>query len=195
MTATAKPLATTVVDTIEGEDATDFTPRFKDTKQPVTAARLRDRLTGRSVEALDDDDIRAPSSDGATGWIEVGRIDELGHKLGEDLPRHLDHEIARLHDTVLALLDAGWRRVRVVTDHGWLLMPGGLPKIELAPVPRWQSLGAMRFRAARSISANHDPSLVLEFGRSNCIACGSRRVHRRNDLYARRHQPPGVRRT
>lgn len=25
----------------------------------------------------------------------------------------------------------GWRKVRVVTDHGWLLLPGGLPKQDL----------------------------------------------------------------
>ena len=31
----------------------------------------------------------------------------------------------------MGLLAAGWKRVRVVTDHGWLLLPGGLPKIEL----------------------------------------------------------------
>ena len=29
------------------------------------------------------------------------------------------------------MLDAGWKRIRIVTDHGWLLMPGGLPKTEL----------------------------------------------------------------
>jgi hypothetical protein len=32
---------------------------------------------------------------------------------------------------VQSLLDAGWQAVRVVTDHGWLLMPGGLPKVDL----------------------------------------------------------------
>ena len=26
---------------------------------------------------------------------------------------------------------AGWNRVRIVTDHGWLWLPGGLPKVEL----------------------------------------------------------------
>ncbi|MBV8554633.1 MAG: hypothetical protein JO116_03645 [Planctomycetaceae bacterium] len=30
-----------------------------------------------------------------------------------------------------SLLAAGWREVRVVTDHGWLLLPGGLPKADL----------------------------------------------------------------
>jgi hypothetical protein len=28
-------------------------------------------------------------------------------------------------------LDAGWKKVRVVTDHGWLLLPRGLPKVDL----------------------------------------------------------------
>ena len=29
------------------------------------------------------------------------------------------------------LLDAGWKRVDVVTDHGWMLLPGGMEKVEL----------------------------------------------------------------
>ena len=29
------------------------------------------------------------------------------------------------------LLGAGWEQVQVVTDHGWLLLPGGMPKVEL----------------------------------------------------------------
>ena len=30
-----------------------------------------------------------------------------------------------------ALLDHGWREVVIVTDHGWLLLTGGLPKADL----------------------------------------------------------------
>ena len=155
VTPTAKPLASTVVDSLEGGDATDFTPRFKDTKQPVTAIRLRDRLAARNVELIDLDEIRPPSSDDATGWIEVGRIDELGHKLGEDLPQQIDHEIARIRDAVLSLLTSGWRRVRVVTDHGWLLMPGGFPKIELPHYlvgSRWARCAAVREGVTPSIT-------------------------------------------
>jgi hypothetical protein len=147
VTATAKPLASPIADTMEGDDATAFTPRFKDTKQPVTAIRLRERMAARGIELLDANEIRMPSSDGSTGWIEVGRIDELGHKLREDLARSLSHEIDRIRDTVLALLGAGWKRVRVVTDHGWLLMPGGLPKIELPQYllsSRWARCAAVR---------------------------------------------------
>lgn len=156
VTATAKPLATTVVDAIAGGDATDFTPRFKDTAQPVTASRLRDRLAARGVDLLDADEISMPSSDGATGWVEVGRIDELGHKLGDALALHVDREIDRLRETIVTLLNAGWRTVRVVTDHGWLLMPGGLPKIELP-----QYLVASRWSRCATVREGATPQLTM----------------------------------
>jgi hypothetical protein len=147
VTATAKPLATSVADSIEGADATDFTPRFRDTKQPVIAAKLRERLAARGAELLSADEIRMPASDSATGWLELGQIDSLGHKLGDDLARHVDPEIDRLKEAVLGLLNAGWRRVRVVTDHGWLLVPGGMPKIELPQylvASRWSRCASVR---------------------------------------------------
>lgn len=34
-------------------------------------------------------------------------------------------------DRALQLKSAGWRTVRVVTDHGWLLMPGGFASVNL----------------------------------------------------------------
>ena len=155
VTATAKPLATTVSDAVEGADATDFTPRFKDTKQPVIASKLRERLAARGVEIIDGAETRMALTDGATGWVEVGRIDELGHKLGETLARQIEHEVDRLLETVLGLLDAGWKRVRVVTDHGWLLMPGGLPKVELPQylvASRWARCAAVREGATPQVA-------------------------------------------
>ena len=40
----------------------------------------------------------------------------------------------RIATRIEDLLAAGWKRVTVVTDHGWLLVPGGLPKNEDLPV-------------------------------------------------------------
>ena len=65
------------------------------------------------------------------GWTEIGRLDEMGHSLGALLVRHIDVEVEAIADRVSALLGTGWVRVRVVTDHGWLLVPGGMPKVEL----------------------------------------------------------------
>jgi hypothetical protein len=47
------------------------------------------------------------------------------------LARDLDTQLDQVVERVVELSEAGWKRIRIVTDHGWLLMPGGLPKSEL----------------------------------------------------------------
>lgn len=64
-------------------------------------------------------------------WIEFGDIDHEGHDRGWKLAKHIDTLILEIRERITELLAAGWQRVRVVTDHGWLLLPGGLPKIDL----------------------------------------------------------------
>ena len=66
-----------------------------------------------------------------TAWCEFGDIDHEGHDRGWKLAKHLDLLLAEIRDRITALIAAGWKRVRVVTDHGWLLLPGGLPKVDL----------------------------------------------------------------
>jgi len=39
--------------------------------------------------------------------------------------------LTEIRDRITSLLAAGWKCIHVVTDHGWLLLPGCLPKIEL----------------------------------------------------------------
>ena len=43
-------------------------------------------------------------------------------------------EVEAIAHRVQSLRRAGWARVRVVTDHGWLLVPGGLPKATIAVI-------------------------------------------------------------
>lgn len=64
-------------------------------------------------------------------WSEFGNIDHEGHTRGWKLAKHIDALLKEIRDHVASLLAAGWKTVRVVTDHGWLFLPGGLPKIEL----------------------------------------------------------------
>jgi hypothetical protein len=47
------------------------------------------------------------------------------------LASQVNNDLDRIADRVNGLLESGWARIRVVTDHGWLLLPGGLPKVEL----------------------------------------------------------------
>lgn len=80
-------------------------------------------------------------------WCEFGDIDHEGHDRGWKLAKQLDNLIREIRDRVAELLEAGWKRVRVVTDHGWLLLPGGLPKIELPSalaVSRWGRCASLK---------------------------------------------------
>ncbi|TVR01011.1 MAG: BREX-1 system phosphatase PglZ type B [Desulfovibrionales bacterium] len=64
-------------------------------------------------------------------WHEFGNIDHEGHTRGWKLARQIDVLLTEIREHVTALLQAGWKTIRIVTDHGWLFLPGGLPKIEL----------------------------------------------------------------
>lgn len=132
VTATAKSVASPAKLSFVGSDAgEDFAPVLASTRQPCTAARLRSELTRLKVEVLEEGDLRFASAAEGGGWSEVGRLDEDGHSLGARLVGHIEAELETISERIAALLNAGWQKVRVVTDHGWLLLPGGLPKIEL----------------------------------------------------------------
>ena len=64
-------------------------------------------------------------------WCEVGRLDSDGHALGSRLAERVRDAVEEIVRAVLRLTQSG-RSVRIVTDHGWLLLPGGLPKAELS---------------------------------------------------------------
>ncbi len=132
VTATAKPVATPASDAMVGVGAPDdFMPVLTGSKQPAVTSRLRDEISRHKVEIIEPDELLIPGGSEGGGWTEIGRLDELGHKLGAGLATQIDTEVDRIADRVVALLGSGWHRVRIVTDHGWLLLPGGLPKFEL----------------------------------------------------------------
>ena len=113
------------------DTATGFEPvlRVAGADGAYTAERLRRAMQEQGFTIVDPD---SPSIASGRGWAEfLDDIDSDGHnkgmRLAEEAPRH----VAKLAKTVERLLSAGWQRVRVVTDHGWLLLPGGLPKVEL----------------------------------------------------------------
>ena len=130
VTATGKPAVAPVSDRIRGKDgSTDFEPSVADTGQSLKGGyHLKKLLTDAGWTILD----RSSDGDGqGMAWCEFGDIDHEGHNRGWKLAKHVDALILEIRDRIADLLAAGWKRVRVVTDHGWLLVPGGLPKIDL----------------------------------------------------------------
>ena len=132
VTGTAKPAVTPVAEQVEG-DALDqrFGARLKPSGKPADASRLRAAIGDKGYQLLSHTASDPPSSHPARGWLETGSFDKLGHDMGARAARQLNQEIKRLAGRIRSILDAGWSAVRVVTDHGWLLLPGGLPKVDL----------------------------------------------------------------
>lgn len=178
VTATAKPFATVVYDLLEGgADVIDFNPHFRAGGQPVIAQRLRDEMEERGVDILRDE-LRPPKGGMTAAWIESGRLDELGHKLHAKLAMHLETELDELVDQILGLLECGWLRVRVVTDHGWLLLPGGLPHFDLPPylaATKWARCATVRGESKPNVPIyNWHWNLEVRIASPPGIACFTR---------------------
>ena len=132
VTATAKPAVSPVVERIKGVGMPDsFTPEIaSDEGKAVTFARLQSLLKSEGYQIISASEVGDPAAKNARGWCEFGDIDKRGHSLQIKLTGIVDQQVELLADRIVELVDAGWRNVRVVTDHGWL-MPGGLPKEDL----------------------------------------------------------------
>lgn len=155
VTATAKPVASPAHASCEGGvSSEDFNPVLTASKQAVNASRLRDEMARLGVEVLEPAETTLAAKTDKGGWTEIGRLDEMGHSLGAALVRHIEAEVEGIVDRVAALLGTGWGRVRVVTDHGWLLVPGGLPKVEL-PV----HLVATKWARCASVKGEASPAV------------------------------------
>lgn len=132
VTPTAKPVASPAhIACEETGNYGEFTPSLSATHKPSSAQRLRDEMARQGIEVLEEEEVTIPSGSQQGGWTEMGKLDSQGHALGAGLARQIGAEVDAIADRVAGLLAAGWSRVRVVTDHGWLLVPGSLPKVAL----------------------------------------------------------------
>lgn len=152
VTATAKPAASPAVRQLDkASKADDFVPRIVDGGKELTSDRFRSILSEMGVQPLtayENGDV----SGAARAWLEVGTIDKRGHHEGVRLASLLVDEIRSIADRIGDLIAAGWSRVKVVTDHGWLLVPGGLPKVTL---PKY--LAETRWGRCASVKENASP--------------------------------------
>lgn len=74
--------------------------------------------------------INGKDNDGVS-WKEFGDMDKIGHEYGGDMPLHIHDAFRSLLDVINDLFQQGYKTVRIVTDHGWLWVPLGLPKTDL----------------------------------------------------------------
>lgn len=157
VTSTAKPAVTPVRHLIAGDDLNkDFTPGVAETGQSLKGGyQLQKLLEQEGWQRLGKSEEGDPSG---RAWCEMGDIDHEGHDRGWKLARHVDSLLAEVVERVQQLFTAGWSEIRIVTDHGWLLMPGELPKTQLhasLSENKWGRCAALKAGAASSEQLYH----------------------------------------
>ena len=144
VTATAKPAVSPVSRNIKGESLGEhFLPVTADKGQALSTDGFRKLLSAAGYQYLRADETGDPSG---RGWAEDGELDELGHSLGAKLADVIEKQIDLLLERLETLFEAGWSEICVVTDHGWLWLPGGLPRVDLPKYltqSRWSRCAAI----------------------------------------------------
>lgn len=165
VTATAKPAASPIADAFQGGDPADeFSARLISTGQLLTQDRFVATLKARGWQSLSASETGNPAG---SAWTEAGTLDKRGHTEGWKLARSVAAEVQDLVSRIRTLLQAGWTDLVVVTDHGWLLMPGGLPKVALKAFlteTRWSRCAALKTEAqtdAQAFKWHWNPTVMM----------------------------------
>jgi hypothetical protein len=154
VTATAKPAASPIASHFTGtEVGAGFATRLVATGQASSQDRFVTTLWANGWQFLSGNETGDPTQ---SAWTEAGTVDKRGHNEGWKLARSIETEVRDLANRIAALLSAGWTEVILVTDHGWLLLPGGLPKVELKSF-----LAEDRWGRCASLKANAQPGVTV----------------------------------
>jgi hypothetical protein len=183
VTATGKPAAAPIRDRIKGTEANaEFEPCVAETGQSLKGGHhFKKQLEGAGWQ------VPEKSANGnveGNAWCEFGNIDHEGHERGWKLAKHLDGMLTEIVDRVEQLLAAGWKTIRIVTDHGWLFVPGGLPKTDLESAlveHKWGRCAAIKSGAVTDERLypwywNPEKSVALARGVS-CYRAGEEYAH------------------
>lgn len=130
ITQCGKYAVSPVVKELAGLEPEDFSPCIKDNATPVTNTNFKTLLEAKGWQYVENASIKEKDF----GWYPFGDLDNLGHKLGDNLPSQIESKISEIETKIHELLNAGWTTVILVTDHGWLFVPGNMPKCKTTPV-------------------------------------------------------------
>jgi len=128
LTPTAKPNVSPVAISVsESSSIKEFRPQLSNGKDLQTAA-FREQLANNGFKLITATrDIIANEK----SWQEIGDIDTKGHSEQAEMVKYIDVMFDQIFEALDLAFEKGVKRIKIVTDHGWLLMPGGLPKTQL----------------------------------------------------------------
>jgi hypothetical protein len=144
VTATCKPLASPAASRLHGGEAAEgFEPLAPDDKRATHSVLMRElaALGWRTDATL---------LPGDKCWVEAGHFDKDGHNQQSRMADGMGAALSEVAAEALRLVREG-RRLRICTDHGWLLLPGGLPVANLPAgltETRWRRCAVVKEGAA-----------------------------------------------
>lgn len=129
VTSTAKAAVTPVHDRLTGRlTDRDFEPSLEDDDKDFSSHYLRKFLNEKGWQYLEEGESGDPASN---AWLQSGDIDKEGHVKGLKLAARIDTLLDEVVERAEELIAAGWRKIRIVTDHGWILTPRPMAKVDL----------------------------------------------------------------
>lgn len=182
VTATSKPAVSPIAGRLTGlPDDDNFRPSVAATGEDLSTHRFRKLLEDEGYQYIPREDVGDPSG---RGWTEHGELDHTGHEYGWKLAWRIEEEIRGLVERIEFLIQSGWKRVKVVTDHGWLLLPGGLPKTDLPgflAATRWGRCAVLKSSATAAVQVvpwrwSNEVQIALAPGTS-CFVAGKEYAH------------------
>ncbi|MDO5619450.1 BREX-1 system phosphatase PglZ type B [Kocuria sp.] len=156
VTPTGQPAVAPIAITAGGGTAFDAADsRGRSLKGPI----LRSALAEANVQFLEWDAADVGDARGKA-WTQTNSIDSLGHSHGHALADLVDQQLDLIAERVRGLLEAGWRKVVIVTDHGFLL-PGQPAKKVVLPLQVTEGDAARKPRVARLKAAAARPDFPI----------------------------------
>lgn len=129
VTATAKPAWRPLANHLKGDELSEgFEPQQRDSGRPLKTLDFRKLIDEIGFTWAEPTALGNPNG---CCWTEAGAFDRYGHEQGARLAWRIDEELRAVVHRIRELLQGGWKKVVVITDHGWLYAPGGLPTVKL----------------------------------------------------------------
>lgn len=127
LTSTAKVKASPVAEEVNtASEIKDFTPVFKSGK-PANIINFRAELENKGFLHS----IKKGFDPEKSYWAEIGNIDTIGHDEQAEMLKRTDELFDEITEVIDTAIEAGIKKIKIVTDHGWLMLPGGLPSSKI----------------------------------------------------------------
>lgn len=156
VTPTGQPAVAPIAITAGGGKAFDAAD---DQGRSLKGAVLRSALGSAGVQYLEWDAAEVGDPTGKA-WTQTNSIDSLGHSHGHALADLVDQQLDLVAERVRGLLDAGWQKVVIVTDHGFLLPGLAAQKVTL-PLQVTEGDASRKPRVARLKATSARPEFPI----------------------------------